>query len=654
MPTRGKWNALRVPSYVQLELEPRFLVGSPYYELPDKADREGMFTLLNRIQELARDIPANEEGSLAALKKVMDEMENLEWSKQDIRSLVTALTAKVDLMQVLASLMNEMQETQWNISRAEAKKEELQRKEEHCLGEGEVDMASTHVYDRLKVHEDIFRLCYSKLDNIALGIDKCLQQRNSQVNQWKQGAASIEVLREAKQKKRALCEEDVARLDRGMEYEARQAQLTHEKYEAELKDNDAELQTIVNHIKEHVVVLERLAEEWKAEEEQIKRLIQQRQSVIGARLQLIMNEAQRQADFQEFLEYCGNHQSYLHGTDSMCNQADEALKVLQQFTTGSSRFLDQDFHSTKHQLSEMKVNTLKQVVLMHSDCYKDIKLLMNKKGHRLKTIDEQIIEAEMNAERCKETFDPMCKKFVEQQHRLIAERENEDRDHEWLKNRMATAEEHFKKAAKELEEFGVNVEHPAERVEWLQAMRDEELLDHRDRQLESDADRILHDRDVLKLQENKAKEDQHIRKQTRAAFKYEQNETWTVIDGAADIVAKRKDDIAQLRQLNSTLQGVKKTKREPRMIASASIDPASMLIPAAQHYSPPKQIEPVAAPTTTSPPSHGAVPVGGEQSSLALALGGSFRSTPLDLARQRRAEPRTIDGPKPRPGAPLD
>lgn len=47
-----------MPTYLRLELEPRFLVGNVLYELPEKADRDAMLKLLERVRTLMQAVGA--------------------------------------------------------------------------------------------------------------------------------------------------------------------------------------------------------------------------------------------------------------------------------------------------------------------------------------------------------------------------------------------------------------------------------------------------------------------------------------------------------------------------------------------------------------------------------------------------------------------
>ena len=71
-----KWDTLRIPSYLRLDSEPRFLVGSIHYELPEKADREAMLSLLRQIDTLMQSMPAGEPARAVNARDAFGEIES--------------------------------------------------------------------------------------------------------------------------------------------------------------------------------------------------------------------------------------------------------------------------------------------------------------------------------------------------------------------------------------------------------------------------------------------------------------------------------------------------------------------------------------------------------------------------------------------------
>jgi hypothetical protein len=183
MPFRKKWDTLRIPSYLRLDLEPRFLVGSIHYELPEKADREAMLSLLRQIDTLMQSVPAGEPVGAVNARDVFSEIESVEWSKSDVKKLADALGKKFYLLETLNGMSQNLKNKEWSISRMEAKKEELGRKFEHANESGDIQVSNEVLYERMALHEDILRMCHEKLVTLEQGIAKCTEERGCKLNE---------------------------------------------------------------------------------------------------------------------------------------------------------------------------------------------------------------------------------------------------------------------------------------------------------------------------------------------------------------------------------------------------------------------------------------------------------------------------------------
>eukprot|EP00906_Rhabdomonas_costata_P023803 RCo034284 len=497
MPFRGKWTGSRIPAYLRLEVESRFLVGSSDYEVPETASEEAMFELLGRVEELNRAQNQQDPQKVSAVKKAL---QGVRWSRQDVNTISGALSAKSGLLEELANLFGRGQEKAWAVSRMEAKREELLRKGDAASRDGELAVANEILYDRLVLGEDLMRVLDEKLEMTPHPRHACLDQKQAKSKSWKLGAATLEVLKEAKMSRIQVCEQDLEKLRRGMEFEAKQRQTSRAATQQDLTENHAAFTRLSAELDQASQQLVDLAEQFVQAEARLRALSTGRKVLVTERLDLIAQEAQLSADFEEFLTSCHTHEENLQATIANIRSSADALEALQEYSAGSTSFLGQNFSEVTGQLHAIRESCLLEIHAVQSEYYRDYHAILRGLDAQQKKIETSMVDLEIQAERMREVLNPMAKKFVDEVRKLQADRAAIEQEREALGRRVAATEQkYFAKVRDEMAELKLPSDPPVEDVEWRGLTRREELADYRDTLQEHPVDRVLVDRDDLVL-----------------------------------------------------------------------------------------------------------------------------------------------------------
>eukprot|EP00668_Euglena_longa_P033368 GGOE01042927.1.p1 GENE.GGOE01042927.1~~GGOE01042927.1.p1 ORF type:complete len:739 (+),score=298.67 GGOE01042927.1:171-2219(+) len=637
VPPEHTWDAYRVPTYLRLELEPRFLVGNVLYELPEKADREAMLKLLERVRTLMQAVPSAQATANVDAASVFAEVEGVEWSRSDVAKLTDALNKKFHLLQTLDLLSRDLQGMEWGLSRLQVKKEELTRRFTKATEDGNVAVSTEVLYDCLALHEDLLRMCDDKIRRLAEGLVKCTEERQSRLNEWKKGAALLEVLKESKVAKQDQCYSDLSKLQHGIEYEAQRAMDVQATFQQELLQNTAKLEALRQDTEATSQRMQQLVQQFMKEEVHLKELASQRAHVVQSRVTAVINEAQRVANFEEFLTLCKQHEASLQETLMLNRSAVEALSTVQLYLTGTNNFVEQDFGHTRHLLTESMSNAHRQLLQLHYDMFRDASDLQRRLEHTVADLDTELVRQEMLAEECRETLNPRAKQHVMDAQKLRAQKGEAEAQLSSVRVRIKKLDaQYFEKVRAKFAELGLPaVEHPRDMAEDLNLAVQERLLDHRSAMLEDGNDEVYRERDSLAQYSQQIGEVRAVRQANWQAMLSsadgESPPAWTSGSSerfplspscAPPSVASVGFPIASPSQRLPARAEVRKVASYTAVRAPVEIIPTSASLAASYSGG------------GTSKRSDG-------PPAAALSV-SSGRASPLDIARVRRSDPRTI------------
>eukprot|EP01062_Namystynia_karyoxenos_P065883 TRINITY_DN59932_c0_g1_i1.p1 TRINITY_DN59932_c0_g1~~TRINITY_DN59932_c0_g1_i1.p1 ORF type:complete len:728 (+),score=383.46 TRINITY_DN59932_c0_g1_i1:88-2271(+) len=422
---RGVWNDVKVVQAFDVEVGLRDLLGSAWYEKPSPFATRDTAALIERIRELGSMLPGGDasEEMRERVGRLVGEFEALDWDRRDLARLSDAMQAKETLLREISELMKCLQELGWNCSVHEAKREELRRKVKKADKDGEVSRAQQYQKEQLDVVEGHMQLLLFKLQTIESSQSENAIKRRNNVSQWKLAAAQLETLKEQKLERQRECLRDKGRLTRGKEYEARK----HDRKRAEFKDRRREvdercerLAARQDELQQH---LDELARQFREVETQLVTLCDDRMEAVTARVDVVEEEAQRVADYQEFCRFVDEHLRIVDHTATASGQAARVINELQRFLMNEQDYDEHDFYQTTRLLSDLKHKAL--VDLNH--CYNDYhsgsmrnaRLIEN----QIKKAEDEAARQQLLAEVSKETLNPEAKRHITAAREEIARRE---------------------------------------------------------------------------------------------------------------------------------------------------------------------------------------------------------------------------------------
>eukprot|EP00667_Euglena_gracilis_P003523 EG_transcript_3532 len=637
VPPQHVWDAYRVPTYLRLELEPRFLVGNVLYELPEKADRDAMLKLLERVRTLMQAVPSAQATSSVDAAAVFAEVEGVEWSRSDVAKLTDALSKKFHLLQTLDLLSRDLQGMEWGLSRLQVRKEELTRRFEKATEDGNVAVSTEVLYDCLALHEDLLKMCDDKIRRLGEGLARCTEERQNRLAEWKKGAALLEVLKESKVAKQDQCHSDLSKLRHGMEYEAQKALEAQAAFQRELTQNTTQLEALRQDTEATGQRMQQLVQQFIMEETHLKEVANRRAHVIQSRVTTVVNEAQRVADFEEFLTLCKQHEASLHETLTLNLAAVEALSTVQLYLTGTNNFVEQDFGHTRHLLTESTTNAHRQLQQLHHDMFRDASALQRRLERTVADLDAELVRQEMLAEECRETLNPRAKQHVMDAQKLRGQKGEAEAQLAGVRSRVAKLDQqYFEKVRAKFAEVGLPIEHPRDMADDLNLAVRERLLDHRSAMLEDGNDEVYRERDSLSQYSQQIAEVRAVRQAAHHALlapaDAEPQLAWS--NGSAARTALSPSYAPPSVTSVGFPTALSPSHRQPvrgevRKVASYTAVRA------------PVEIVPTSASLAASYSGAGSTKRSDGLPAAALSV-STGRASPLDIARTRRAEPRTI------------
>eukprot|EP00662_Eupelagonemidae_sp_cell21_P041935 gene41935-40933_t len=241
--------------------------------------------------------------------------------------------------------------------------------------------------------------------------ENAIKRRNN-VSQWKLAAAQLETLKEQKLDRQRECIRDKGRIDRGVEYETRK----HEGMRADFRDrrrgSDERLDALGKRQEELQRELHALALQFREVEGKLADLAAERIEAVTARVEVVEEEAQRVADFQEFLRFSNEHRGYVGETQAASERAARFINQLQRFLMNEQDYDEHDFHQTTRLLSELKVKALTEL----NQCYNDYHLGLMRQARQMesqiKKAEEEASRQQLLAEVSKETLNPEAKRHA--------------------------------------------------------------------------------------------------------------------------------------------------------------------------------------------------------------------------------------------------
>ncbi|KAJ9465920.1 flagellar rod protein [Diplonema papillatum] len=424
---RGVWNEVRVVQVLGVEVELRSLVGCPWYDKPSVKAIKEVADLMARIRQLSTQVPHDAAAAAGPSEERTTELQSMylsiDWCTQDVSRLAESLRAKEKLLLGVSELTKALREIGWSCSLHEAKREEHRRKAKAAEDAGEVDMYQTYAQREIDEIEALLQLLLFKLQTTESSEAENILKRRNNVSQWKLAAARLETLKEKKLERRMECVRDKGRAERGLKYEAAKHAELREDFKRRKKLSDDVMESLDKAQDTLTAELESMAQRVKTIEEQLTGLAKKREGAVTASVEIVEAEAQRVADYQEFVRYVTQHAACLENTQKMAEDSASLLSSLQLFLMDEQEYDEHDFHQTTHLLKDTKKNTVKQLSTCYANYAKRVSKLLSQVDAKIRIVEAEAANHQMKAECHKETLNPEAKRFVNAVRDKLRERE---------------------------------------------------------------------------------------------------------------------------------------------------------------------------------------------------------------------------------------
>ena len=505
---RGIWNEVKIVQAFDVEVDLRFLVGCEWYERSLHGATREVTQLISRIRELGSLIVGNEENTpeIEKVNSLLRRFEAVDWSCHDIARLSEALKAKEKLLLEVSELTRSLQEIGWSCSIHEAKKEEARRKAKTAQEEGEIELAAQFTQEETDVSEALMQLLLFKLQTTESSQAENTLKRRNNVSQWKLAAAQLETLKEQKIIRQHECIRDNGRIKRGLAYELGKHEVSREDFKRRKKQYDDKLSYLNEKQDRLMSELSELCNQFKQVEVELSSIATERVEAVQASVEIVEAEAQRVADYQEFVRYANEHSSYVEATSNMAEEGSCVINSLQRFLMNEQDYDEHDFYQTTRGLNVTKLKTLKQLNICYTDYCAGVMKVVRQYDSKIRQLDEEVTRQQLLAECSRETLNPEAKRFVTSARQHLQERDELSLIRNGIVRKIIfMRDNYFKKVKEDLPSH--EVVEPDDDIAFELLHKRDELLTMREELLYPIHNHILDEREDINLLSGKFKEE---------------------------------------------------------------------------------------------------------------------------------------------------
>lgn len=420
----GGWDELRVASRFGLEVPLTVIIGSNKFEKPPE-DNGGVAELVERVQRISARFPEfashNDDGG-EGVETFRRLMAAAQWTPRDVTRIKEAINAKLLVLTELDQLADALQDTAYAISCQETKLEELRRAEERAEEDGEMALADAILAEKLAAAEKMLDLHFFQIHTVESSVDSNVTKRRSNLTVFQGGAAMIECIKKEKLSMAEGCAKDLARIQRGLQYEDKATGDQRHRTRESLQQSLDRIRALDTRQQQLSTRLRELFRDFAETEQALEQVGVERAKAVEAHVELVEGSRHATSDFHEMAKFAEVYEDNLLRTREEYTKGIAALDALEKLLLQQRDFDSYDFNATARRLSTMQ----RRVCLDLNRALNEYETLAEDARRRNEARLRQL-DADIEQERCalelrRDVLDPATKKHVLAVRELEAKR----------------------------------------------------------------------------------------------------------------------------------------------------------------------------------------------------------------------------------------
>ena len=473
------WNSKTLMTHCNLHIGEKRLIrkGVDLQTHPSWPDMVRLVSALNSLRSHTFISPQQAK----FIGQVEQELRNVVFEPRELNFITNALETKLRDDSTTHNIFNELTRYQNSLDELSPELDSCEQLLETAMSNGDMQVAEDIANRQIDMYEHVLRLITEQYPVINQHYAETEDRKR--LRRWaifRMANRDITTVVEAKHRQVEACEEDLMKIKEQLENYSADDAFQRKRYSTDCQESDTFLAQ--NKGRQQAVwnKIYGLYEELQQAQDELTDLAHLRRKEIERRLRLEEREAGRRSGHEAFIRVTAEHAQLLQDTIDNAITAKDVASALNEFVLDGCDNVTSKFDRQQSALGDMQRLVQNHHFKRFVDFYLAAGRMIYRKEQRMKRLNEELVQSNINLKLMQETLNPEAKKFADE----VRDREKRKSDVAAeivkLRRRMTDANAGIAPTLRSFNYHNIKYTHPEEILAKINFDRQGRILDYRE------------------------------------------------------------------------------------------------------------------------------------------------------------------------------